>query len=106
MNLYEFEGKNLFGKYGINIPKGLVVRRYEDIAEAYNSVGIANVVVKAQVLSGGRGKNSGIEFCSNVSEVKKACDRLFSMTVKGQYVAALRIEERLDIAEEHYLSIT
>jgi succinyl-CoA synthetase beta subunit len=106
MNLYEFEGKNLLEKYGIKIPKGTIVRRGDNIAEAYSSLGIADVVVKAQVLSGKRGKNKGIEFCSNVSEVEKACARIFASEILGQYVAALRIEQKLDIAVEHYLSIT
>ena len=96
----------MFAKYGIAIPKGVVVRRGDDIATAYQSLGIGDVVVKAQVLSGKRGKNNGIEFCSSLDEVKQACDRIFAMKIKDQYVTALRIEELLVIAEEHYLSIT
>lgn len=105
MNLYEFEGKKIFSKYGIATPKGVVVRRGDSVGIRYQELGIREVVVKAQVLSGKRGKNSGIKFCSNVDEVVKACEELFAMNIRGQYVAAVLIEEKLDIAQEHYVSI-
>ena len=63
MNLYEFEGKNLFAKHGISIPRGVVVRRGDDPRRAYEALGMKEVVVKAQVLSGKRGKGGGIRFC-------------------------------------------
>ncbi len=106
MNLYEFEGKELFAAHGIAIPKGVVVRRGENVADAYTTLGVSDVVVKAQVLSGKRGKNNAIRFCSSVEEVVQACEEIFQMQVRGQYVAAIRIEEKLAIAEEHYLSIS
>ena len=106
MNLYEFEGKQIFEKYGIKTPRGVVVRRDEDFAAAYNTLGLPDVVVKAQVLSGKRGKGGGIKFASSAEEVQKACEEIFAMNLRGQYVAAVRIEEKLAIAEEHYLSIT
>ncbi len=106
MNLYEFEGKNLFAKHGIAIPKGVVVRRGDDVKFKIKDLRFKDFVVKAQVLSGKRGKNNGIRFCSSVDEVVKACEELFAMNIRGQYVSALLIEEKLDIAEEHYVSIT
>ena len=106
MNLYEFEGKQLFEKQGIKIPRGFVVRRNDDVQKMYSEFGIQDVVVKAQVLSGKRGKGGGIKFASSVEEVQKACDEIFAMNLRGQFVAAIRVEEKLSIAEEHYLSIT
>ncbi len=106
MNLYEFEGKQLFQKSGIAIPKGVVVKRGDDAKKAYEDLGITDVVVKAQVLSGKRGKNNGIRFCSNADEVAQAVQEVFDLEIRGQYVAAIRIEEKLEIEEEHYLSIT
>ncbi len=105
MNLYEWEGKELYKKSGITIPKGILVRREDDILAAYQSIGGA-VVVKAQVLSGKRGKSNGIRFCSTVKEVKEAVQDLFSMEIRGQYVASVLIEQKIDIAAESYLSIT
>ena len=106
MNLYEFEGKNLFAKHGISIPRGVVVRRGDDPRRAYEALGMKEVVVKAQVLSGKRGKGGGIRFCSSAEEVDSSVQELFQMNIHGQYVAAVRIEEKLEIAEEHYLSLT
>ena len=106
MNLYECEGKKLFARHGIAIPRGLCIHRGENPADKYRELGIKNVVAKAQVLSGKRGKNNGIRFCSSAQDVENACRDLFAMELKGQYVAAVRIEEKLDIAQEHYLSIT
>src|SRR3989344_2809390 len=106
MNLYEFEGKNLFAKYGIKTPRGVVIYPGEDFVTAYNNLGILDVVVKAQVLSGRRGKSGGVKFCSNSKEVTKSYEIIFNMKIRGQYTAAVRIEEKLLIAEEHYLSIT
>ncbi len=105
MNLYEFEGKKIFQKYGIETPRGVVVRRGEDFGSKYEALSTKHVVVKAQVLSGKRGKNNGIKFCSSADEVAKACEELFAMNIRGQYVAAVLVEEKLDIAEEHYMSI-
>lgn len=106
MNLYEWEGKNLFKKYGIRVPKSVLVRREDDSATRYRELGIAEVVVKAQVLSGKRGKNNGIRFCTTDAEVVQAVKDLFALAIRGQYVAAVLIEEKLRIAEEQYLSIT
>ncbi len=106
MNLYEFEGKELFAAHGIAIPRGVVVRREENVSDAYTKLEVSEVVVKAQVLSGKRGKNNAIRFCSSAEEVSKACEEIFAMQVRGQYVAAIRIEEKVSIAEEHYLSIS
>ncbi len=105
MNLYEFEGKQLLVKHGITTPKGAVVRRGDDFFGAYAGLEKKDVVVKAQVLSGKRGKNNGIKFCASADEVAKACAELFATNIRGQYVAAVLIEEKLNIVEEHYLSI-
>jgi citryl-CoA synthetase large subunit len=106
MNLYEFEGKNIFKNFGINTPKSVLLRREDNIEEKYNELGIKDVVLKAQVLSGKRGKNNGILFASSMQEVKEAAEKILSSNIRGQYVAAVLIEERLKIAQEHYLSIT
>lgn len=105
MNLYEFEGKNLFAQHGVATPKGSVIRRGDDSVAAYHALATEKVVMKAQVLSGKRGKNNGIRFCRSTREIKEAADKLFHTTIGGQYVVAIRIEEHLSIAEEHYLSI-
>lgn len=106
VNLYEWEGKKIFEKYGITTPKGVVVRRGEDIALAYAGLGLSEVVVKAQILSGKRGKNGGIFFCKTESETINAVQALFDTQIRGQYVASVLIEEKLKIKKENYLSVT
>ncbi len=106
MNLYEFEGKEIFSKFGITIPKSVLLRRGDIVEEKYNELGIKHVVLKAQVLSGKRGKNNGILFASNIEEVKNAVDKIFVSNIRDQYVCGILMEEKLDIAQEHYLSIT
>lgn len=106
MNLYEFEGKNIFKNFGIAVPRSVLLRRGEDVSKAYRDLGVEAVVVKAQVLSGKRGKNNGILFANNVDEAKEAVEKIFNSNIRGQYVAAVLMEEKLEIAEEHYLSVT
>lgn len=106
MNLYEFEGKQLFERYDIPTPLGVVVRRGEAVPNLFEEHGLTDIVVKAQVLSGKRAKNNAIRFCSTQADVEAAVADLFTMDVRGQYVAAVRIEQKLDIAAEEYLSIT
>lgn len=106
MNLYEWEGKELLKKHGIAVPKSVLVRRGEDFAAAYRSLNIPSVVVKAQVLSGKRGKNNGVIFANTEQEVIDAVQKLFEKTILGQFVNAVLIEEKLEIKKEHYVSIT
>lgn len=105
MNLYEFEGKELFKKHGLTVPCGVFVRPGDDSAQKYAELGIQEVVVKAQILSGKRGKNNGIKFCSSADEVVAACAELFANEIKGLQVPSVLIEEKLNIAEEHYCSV-
>ncbi|MCX6779906.1 MAG: hypothetical protein NT034_01865, partial [Candidatus Magasanikbacteria bacterium] len=100
------EGKNIFTKFGVATPQSVLLRREDDVAQAYEQFGLKDVVLKAQVLSGKRGKNNGILFASTTDEVKAAAEKIFSSNLNGQYVAAVFMEEKLNIAEEHYLSIT
>ncbi len=106
MNLYEFEGKEIFSKFGIPVPKSILVRRTDDVLTKYNELGVKDVVLKAQVLSGKRGKNNGILFANNADEVMLAVDKIFANNIRGQYVIGILIEEKLNILAEHYLSIT
>lgn len=106
MNLYEFEGRELLEKHGIIIPVGEVVRRGDNVADAYKKLGLEEVVVKAQVLSGKRGKNNGIRFCKNLEEVEQAIQEIFNMSIRGQYVASVLLTEKINIETENYLSIT
>lgn len=106
MNLYEWEGKQLFEKHGIAVPRGVLIRRGDDVQHALSAIDVEKCVAKAQILSGKRGKSGGIRFLDSVLDIEAVVDDVFGQTLKGQYVASVRVEEKLDIEEEHYLSIT
>ncbi|MCB9798453.1 hypothetical protein H6758_01880 [Candidatus Nomurabacteria bacterium] len=106
MNLYEFEGKHMLETYGIKVPRGFQVKRGENLLQKYEALRCDEVVVKAQVLIGKRGKNGAIRLCSGFDEFEKAVQEIFAMEVRGQHVAYVRVEEKVDIDEEQYLSIT
>ncbi len=100
MNLYEYQGKALFKKYGVPVPQGYVVFKPEEIMDFYGER-----VIKAQVLTGGRGKSGGVKFASNVEEARKLAKEILSMEIKGHKVHAILVEEKLKIEKEYYLSI-
>lgn len=101
MNLYEFEGKKLFEKYGILIPRGVLILKGEDPTKAYRSLDRWEVVVKAQVHEQGRMEKGLILFCSSEDEILAAAKNIWKAGT-----SAILIEEKLEIAEEWYLSIT
>ncbi len=105
MNLYEHEGKALFARVGIPVPRGTVVTRKEAVGRVATGIGFP-VVVKCQVLSGGRGKKGGIEFASDTTELDLVIDRLFGLSLNDEKVELLLIEEKLPIDRELYAGIT
>lgn len=105
MKLYEFEGKLIFGEMNIPIPGGIVAGNLDEAKNAANELRYP-VVVKSQVLSGGRGKAGGIKFAENENELVKAANELLSLTLSGEKVEKLLIEEKLNISREFYMGIT
>lgn len=105
MRLYEFEGKALFEKFKIPIPKGTVVTSPEQ-AEAVAKELNVPVVLKSQVLTGGRGKAGGIKLIDNPGDVKSTAESLFDLKIKGFPVEKLLIEPKLDIQKELYIGVT
>ncbi|MGC8645968.1 MAG: ADP-forming succinate--CoA ligase subunit beta [Thermoplasmata archaeon] len=101
MNLYEFQGKELFKKYGIPVPDGYVVSKPEEIRND-----IFPAALKAQVLVGGRGKAGGIKFANNREEAMNLANDLFSQTIKGSRVKYILVERKINIDRELYVSIT
>jgi len=100
MKLYEFQGKSLFREAGIPVPKGAVVTASD------RSGLFAPSAVKAQVLSGGRGKAGGVLLASTMEEAEKAAGSILSMELKGEPVKAVLVEEKMNIRAEYYLAVT
>ncbi len=100
----EFQGKEFFKKAGIPIPEGSVVKTPEEAVEAARKIG-KPVVVKAQVLAGGRGKAGGVKLAASPEEAGRMAEQILGMTIKGLVVKQVLVEEQLDIAQEFYAGL-
>lgn len=105
MDLFEYQGKQFFSKYGISVvPGGLANTVDEAVAEG-DRVGYP-VAVKAQVQVGGRGKAGGIKIANNSDEAREHATNILGMNIKDHTVYKLWIEKAMEIAEEYYASFT
>jgi succinyl-CoA synthetase beta subunit len=104
MDLLEHQGKTLFGRHGLAVSDGKAVTTVEDAVAAANDIGYP-VVVKAQVLIGGRGKAGGVKLAANEDEAREHATNILGLDIKGHVVRTLWIEHASDIADEHYASI-
>jgi succinyl-CoA synthetase beta subunit len=105
VDLLEYQGKQLFAQYGIPVSAGSPVTTVDEAVAAAEAVGYP-VVVKAQVLVGGRGKAGGVKLAANVDEVREHASSIIGMDIKGHRVDVVWIEKASDIAEEYYASFT
>ncbi|HYJ33930.1 MAG TPA: ADP-forming succinate--CoA ligase subunit beta [Candidatus Binatia bacterium] len=104
MNLHEFQGKELFRAAGIPVPPGEVARSADDAAAIADRLGYP-VVVKAQVLIGGRGKAGGVKIVKNRDEVMREAGRILGMDIRGHVVRQVLITPATDIEKEFYAGI-
>src|SRR3989442_5228908 len=105
MDLYEYQGKELFRRYGIPVSDGRLATSPEEARAAAEELG-GPVVVKAQVLTGGRGKAGGIKLAEGPDEAEASAREILGLDIRGHVVRKLWIERASDIAKEYYLSIT
>jgi succinyl-CoA synthetase beta subunit len=105
VRLFEYQGKDLFRKYGIPVPRSRLVRRVEEIEDAIDSVGLP-AVVKAQVLAGGRGKAGGVAIVASKDEARQAASRILDLRIGGERPTALLVESASVNPREMYLSVT
>ena len=106
MKIFEYQGKELFNKFGIPVPEGLIIEEKRDIRNIVSRVDRGNgVVLKAQVLTGGRGKARGIRFAGSVAECENQYDELINMSISGHPVRKILLEEKIRIQQEFYLGV-
>jgi len=105
MDLFEYQGKQYFAKFGIPVSDGRPADTVDEAVAAAEAVGYP-AVVKAQVQVGGRGKAGGIKLAANVEEVRTHATAILGMDIKGHMVKRVWIEKATDIAEEYYASFT
>jgi succinyl-CoA synthetase beta subunit len=105
VDLYEYQGKQLFARFGIPVSDGAVAVTPEEARRAAEQLD-GSVVVKAQVLVGGRGKAGGIQLAATPDEAEAKAAQVLGMDIRGHVVRRLWIERASDIAREYYFSIT
>ena len=105
MDLYEYQGKQLFARFGIPVSEGRLATTPEEARAAAEELG-GQVVVKAQVLTGGRGKAGGIQLAGSLDEAEARARDILGMDIRGHVVRSVWIEQASEIAHEYYLSVT
>jgi succinyl-CoA synthetase beta subunit len=105
VDLFEYQGKQLFARYGIPVSAGDVATTVDEAVAAADAAGYP-VVVKAQVQVGGRGKAGGIKLAENAEAVRTHAGAILGMDIKGHVVQRVWVEHASDIAEEYYASFT
>jgi succinyl-CoA synthetase beta subunit len=116
MKIHEYQGKQIFGRYGIPVPQGEVCFTPDEVEAAarrlIEATGSEVVVVKAQIHAGGRGKGGGVKVVKGAADARKAAEKLFGSRLvthqtgpEGQTVHRLYVEQGLDIARELYLGL-
>src|ERR1700689_2041524 len=105
MDLFEYQGKQYFARFGIAVSPGGVADTVEEAVAVAERVGYP-VVVKAQVKVGGRGKAGGVKLASNVDEVRLHAGNILGLDIKGHVVHRLWVEHASDISKENYASFT
>ena len=104
MDLLEYQGKQLFAKHGVPVPKGSHATTVDDAVAAANEIGYP-CVVKAQVAIGGRGKAGGIKVAKDEAEARAHAGAILGMDIRGFTVHDLWIEQASEIDAEYYASI-
>ncbi len=105
MDLYEYQGKELFRRFGIPVSDGRLATSPQEARAAAAELG-GPVVVKAQVLTGGRGKAGGVKLADDPADAEAKARDILGLDIRGHVVRRLWVEKASDIAKEYYLSIT
>ena len=104
MNLHEYQAKRIFADYGVPIPRGEVASTPEEARSIAQELG-GRVVVKSQVLTGGRGKAGGVKLAENADLAAEAAAQILGMRIKNFTVRKVLIDEAADIRHEIYLAM-
>jgi succinyl-CoA synthetase beta subunit len=105
VDLYEYQGKELFRRFGIPVSDGRLATTPAEARAAAEELG-GQVVVKAQVLTGGRGKAGGVKVAEDSDDAEGKARDILGLDIRGHVVRKLWIEQASEIAKEYYLSIT
>jgi len=104
MKLHEYQAKEIFSKHGISIQKGKLAKTPQEAKQIAAVIG-GPVVLKSQVLVGGRGKAGGVKIVDDLSDVEKVADKILKSEIKGYKPKGILVLEKIEIKQEFYLSI-
>jgi succinyl-CoA synthetase beta subunit len=105
MDLYEYQGKKIFEQFGIPVSKGRLATTPEEARRTAEELG-GPVVVKAQVLTGGRGKAGGVKLADDPDDAGQKAKEIIGLDIRGHVVEKVWVEQASEIAKEYYLSVT
>jgi succinyl-CoA synthetase beta subunit len=105
VDLFEYQGKQFFARYGMPVSPGEIAFTVEEAVAAAERIGTP-VMVKAQVHTGGRGKAGGVKFAATIDDVREHAANILGLDISGHVVGRVWIEVASDIAEEYYASFT
>src|ERR1700704_6273032 len=104
MDLNEYQGKQLFKQFGIPVSEGRLATTPQEARKAAQELG-GPVVVKAQVLTGGRGKAGGVKLAVDPADAEQKATEIIGLDIRGHLVEKVWVEKASDIAKEYYLSV-
>ncbi|MBU2500332.1 MAG: ADP-forming succinate--CoA ligase subunit beta [bacterium] len=104
MNIHEYQAKEIFTRFGLPVPGGKVATTPDQAVALAEEFGLP-VMVKCQVLTGGRGKAGGIKFCPTIDDVRTNAGKILGMDIKGHTVHKVLITPAVDIASEYYVGM-
>ena len=104
MKVREFEARSVFRRHGLPVPDGVLATSAEAVVEAAETFD-CEVVVKAQVLAGGRGKAGGVKLAKTPAEAGEVAQDIFQLTIAGEGVSSVLVAPAVDIVREFYLGI-
>jgi len=104
VNLHEYQAKRLFAQHGVPIPRGDIATSPAEARDVARELG-GRVVVKSQVLIGGRGKAGGIKLANNADEAEEAAAHILGMNIRGYTVRKVLVDQAVDIQQEIYLAV-
>ncbi len=105
MRFYEYEAKALFARHGTPLLKGRVAKTAAEAKTIAAEIG-GPVVLKSQVLTGGRMKAGGVKFADNPADAEKAADAILALEIKGQKPRGVLVEERAPVKQEYFAAVT
>ena len=104
MKIHEYQAKKFFSDYAIPVERHILCNTAQEVTAAFSQLGNEKVAIKAQVLTGGRGKAGGVKLAGNAEEALQHAEAILGMTIKDFPVTRVIVSEAVNIHLEYYVS--